>query len=110
MNKEDRRAADKLLRDTTARRLDEQRKRLADIQSQLLRDGQIDNLDEIETANRRLNTAIDKLRTASYGYAGLFDPIKIQEAELDRLYSYDLTIVDRLDHIEAAINTLDTTI
>ena len=31
----------------------------------------------------------DRLKTASYGYAGLFDAVKVKEEQLDALYDFD---------------------
>ncbi len=43
------------------------------------------------------------MRTAPYGYGGLFDAAKVKEDDLDRVYEFDSTLVSFADHIEAAI-------
>jgi hypothetical protein len=104
--KEMRREADKLLRETLARRLEEQWRRLPDIQKQLLNSGQIQWLDDIEGATMKLQTFIDRLQTATYGYAGFFDAVRVKEDELDQLYDFDMSLDEQVDAIAAAVDQL----
>jgi hypothetical protein len=104
--KEMRREADKLLRDALARRLEEQWRRLPDVQKRLLGSGQILWLDDIESATMQLQTLIDRLKTASYGYAGFFDAVRVKEDELDQLYDFDLALNDEVDQVAAAVDQL----
>lgn len=106
--KEMRREADKLLRETLARRLEEQWRRLPDIQKQLLSGGQIQWLDDIEGATMKLQTFIDRLKTATYGYAGFFDAVRVKEDELDQLYNFDLALDAHVDEIAAAVDALSS--
>ena len=104
--KEMRREADKLLREALARRLKEQWHRLPDIQKQLLSSAQIQWLDDVDGATMRLQTFIDRLETATYGYAGFFDAVRVKEDELDQLYNFDLALDEHVDEITAAIDAL----
>jgi hypothetical protein len=106
--KEMRREADKLLRDVLARRLEEQWRRLPDIQKQLLSSAQIQWLDDIEGATMKLQRFIDRLKTATYGYAGFFDAARVKEEELDQLYNFDLALDEQVDEITAAIDGLSS--
>jgi hypothetical protein len=106
--KEMRRAADKLLRDALARRLEEQWRRLPDIQKQLLSSAQIQWLDDIEGATMKLQTFIDRLKTATYGYAGFFDAVRVKEDELDQLYDFDMALDGQVDEITAAVDALSS--
>ena len=63
----------------------------------------------LERAVAKLQLLIDRIKTASYGYAGLFDAVKVDEAALDRLYDFDEqmlagveTLKGQLDGLEAA--------
>ncbi len=105
-DKEMRRDADKKLRETLAQRLEEQRRRLTEMQNQLLSTGGLQWLDDVERIGTRLQTLIDRIRTAAYGYAGFFDQQKIEEAELDRLASYDKDLFDNLGPLDEAIGKL----
>lgn len=108
--KEMRREADKILRDALGRRLKEQWRRLPDIQKQLLSGGQIEWLDDIESATIKLQTLIDRIETATYGYAGLFDAVRVKEEELDQLYNFDMALTEEVDQITGAIDQLETSV
>jgi hypothetical protein len=106
--KEMRREADKLLRDALARRLEEQWRRLPDVQKQLLSNVQIQWLDDVEGATMKLQLFIDRLKTATYGYAGFFDAVRVKEEELDKLYNFDLALDEHVGEITAAIDALSS--
>jgi hypothetical protein len=110
MERESRRAADKLLRDTLVRRFEEQWRRLPDLQRELMSAGLIEYTDDLESATKKLQTVIDRLRTAKYGYAGFFDAVKVNEAELDRLYAYDNRLSDNVARVQSAIDAVASAI
>jgi hypothetical protein len=103
-DKELRREADKLLRTEIANRFDDQRKRLSELQNQLISQGQIEFLDDLERVNVKLQLAIDRIKTASYGYAGLFDAVKVKEDQLDALYEFDEKMLDFADDIASGVD------
>lgn len=102
--KEMRREADKLLREHLARQFEEQRRRIPDLQKQLISSGQIGFLDDLEEGVMKLQILIDRLKTASYGYAGFFDAVKVKEKQLDALYEFDNALVDEVPKVADAIN------
>jgi hypothetical protein len=106
--KEMRREADKLLRETLGRQFEAQWQRLADVQKQLLSSGGILYTDDVEGAATRLRGFIDKLKTASYGYSGFFDAVKIKEEALDKLYEFDEALSSSVGDVAAAIDTLQS--
>ena len=54
----------------------------------------------------KLQLLIDRVRTASYGYAGLFDAVKVKEEQLDALYEYDNEMLAFVDEVAADIDLL----
>lgn len=110
IERKNRRNADKLLRETIANRMAEQWRRLTELQRQLAQEGEIRLLDDLEAAAVRLRTFVDQIRTASYGYAGFFDAVKINEAELEQLYRYDLTLLELVDQVARAIDNLEASL
>ncbi len=108
--KEHRRDADKMLRLTVARRVDEQWRRLTEIQRQLAAAGEFGFLDDLEAVAIRLRTFSDQVRTASYGYAGLFDAVKVQDAELAKLYAYDTTLLELTDKVKEGVDKLEAAV
>ncbi len=110
VERENRRAADKLMRDTIARRFEEQYKRLSALQADLISQGGIEFIDEMEKAALQMRTFTDKVRNASYGYAGLFDSVKINEDELAKIYTYDAGFFEVADQIKGAIDTVEASL
>jgi len=108
--KEMRREADKLLREHLARQFEEQRRRILDLQKQLISSGQIGFLDDLESGGMKLQFLIDRLKTASYGYAGFFDAVKVKEAQLDALYEFDNALMDDVPEVAADINKVSEAI
>jgi chromosome segregation ATPase len=104
--KENRRAADKLLRDHLSDQLNEQKRRLAELQRDLLEGGGLLLVDDLDRAVTKVQNLADRIRTASYGYAGLFDEIKVKEEELDALYDFDESMLGHLSAIQSAIDAL----
>ncbi len=109
-DKENRRAADKLLREHLVRQLDEQRRRLAELQRDLLEGGGLLLVDDLDRAVTKVQKLADKIRTASYGYAGIFDAVKVKEEELDALYNFDESILEHVSALQASIDALATAI
>ncbi len=108
--RETRREADKLLRSTIAQRIMALVPRLSEVQRALLRQGQLAWLDDVEAAVVRLQTLADQIRTASYGYAGVFDAVKINEPQLARLYAHDQQLLARVDDLAAAVDRVQAAV
>jgi hypothetical protein len=104
--KEMRREADTLLRQHIAAQYEAQLRRATDVASQLLTGPGMSQLNELDKGNTRLQTFIDKIKTAGQGYAGLFDAIKVKEDELDKLYDFDNQMLIQVDSVAAAIEAI----
>jgi hypothetical protein len=105
-----RREADRLLRQTLADKLGKQRRRLDQAQKELLDHGRLDLVDDVESSVTQLKTLIDRIRFASYGYAGLFDAVKIGENELKQMYDFDAALVEYVERLDAANDHLGNAI
>ncbi len=102
--KELRREADKLLREALVSRLRAVKRQLDALQQDLISAGKFDLLDEVGSTITQLQTFIDRVRTASYGYGGLFDAVRVKEDDLDRLYQFDNQLLDYAQRMEEAIS------
>ncbi len=102
--KELRREADRLLRDHIVNRMRTVKTQLDSLQQDLISSGRFDLLTETGSAATQIQTFIDRVRTATYGYSGLFDAAKIKEDDLDRVYEFDASLVGYADRIEDAIS------
>jgi len=110
MARETRREADKMLRETVANRYSEQLNRISDLQVQLITSGGIDWVDDLQDAATRLQRFIDMVRTAAYGYSGLFDAVKVNEPELAKLYQFDLALLENAAKVAAAIDNVEASV
>lgn len=105
--KETRRDADGALRRMLADDYAKQAQRLTRVQQTLLAARRLDMLAPVEAAHRRLQHFTDRVRTATYGYAGLRDSIQIDERALDQLYQFDLALADGVDDVGTDIATVE---
>ena len=110
IERQNRREADKLLRDTVARRFDEQWKRASQLQVDMVSQGMIAYVDDMERAALQLRTFIDKIGTAPRGYSGLFDAVKINEKELEAIYQYDAGFFDLAEQVGRAIDNVEASL
>lgn len=110
VNRQNRRDADKLLRDTVARRFEEQWKRASQLQSDMVSSGMISYVDDMEKASIQLRTFIDKITTAPRGYAGLFDAVKINEPELQAIYQFDAAFFDLAEQVGRALDNVEASL
>ena len=108
--KEMRREADRILRETLARKYEEQWSRLNGVQKRLLKSGGIEYMDEVESAANKLRGFIDKLKTAAMGYGGIFSAVRVKEAQLDQLYQFDSALNDGILQISGTIDAIDAAI
>lgn len=106
----DRRMSDKLLRETIANEYEAHYQRISGLQRDLISQGGLAYIDDLENAAIKLRQFIDRVRTASYGYAGLFDAIKIKEEELATIYQYDSALLEKGATVSAAIDNVESSI
>jgi hypothetical protein len=105
-----RRAADKLLREQIAGQFEILHSQVGVLQEDFASSGELTYLDDLEKAAMKLQTFIDKITNAAYGYSGFFDAVKINEEELAKLYEYDLALLDTGPEIERAIENINQSI
>ena len=107
IERQNRRDADKLLRDTVARRFEEQHKRASQLQTDLVSAGKIEFVDDMEKATVKMQTFIDKIGRAPRGYSGLFDAVKINQKELESIYQFDAAFFDLAEQIGRALDNVE---
>jgi len=109
-DRERRRDADKLLRDTVADRYEEHWDRVSAIQARMIGAKMLEFVDDVEVAAINLRTFVDRVRGAPRGYAGFFDAVRIHREELESLYQYDLGLLDFSDQVAEAVDGLEAAI
>lgn len=105
-----RRDSDKLLRDTIYNRFKELENRISELQREFIANGELKYVDDLEAAAIKLRTFADRVRLAPRGYSSLFEAVKINEAELAKLYEYDATLLGMADEVERAIDNVQSSV
>ncbi len=106
--KEMRRDADKLIRNHLYQRLSQSRDDLKTSFQRLVDVRMFDAYTDMDRLVMRLDAIASQINYAPYGYAGFFDPIKIQEDNLDRMMDYDSKLIDQVNDLDARVKQLRT--
>lgn len=107
LERQQRRATDKIVRETVTARYEEQVKRISELQGELVSQGAYEYLDDVERAVTKLRIFIDGVKTAAYGYEGLFSAVKIDNAVLARIYEHDLGLLNSVDALANAVGHVE---
>lgn len=102
-DRELRRDVDRLQREHLAGQLGRIKSALRDRARSYTDAGKIGALNGFDRLDRQLDGLSQAVRFSDYGATGLFDPVKIGEAELARLYEFDLSVLDDLTLIEGEV-------
>jgi hypothetical protein len=106
--KEERRDNDHLFRMMLVARLEKLRTVLGECTSSMKGPGALAAASEVDRVGKRLEKATDEVRFADRGYRGWFDMHKVREDELDRLYEFDIALVEDVGELEKAFEELST--
>ncbi|HVR11075.1 MAG TPA: hypothetical protein VMW75_23730 [Thermoanaerobaculia bacterium] len=102
-DRELRRDVDKLQREHLAGELGRLKAMLANRARDYTDAGQLAALAPFGRLDRQLDGLQQTIRFSDYGASGLFDPVKINQPELERIYAFDLGVVDDVAAVEEAI-------
>src|SRR5579859_6786496 len=103
----DRRAADRMMRDHIVKLLKDQLNHLVEVEKKILAAGGLSEAGKTRDAKMKLQNFIDRVNTATPGYAGFYDAQKVGPDELAKLYSFDSALIDYVDKFKNAIDGLD---
>ena len=103
--KQDRRAADKLLRDQLVRAFESQLAEFSRLQVRLVDGGGMKYMSRIQSIDTRLRTLIDKIQSAPQGYTGVFDAVKVSEETLKSVYAFDNGLLAYQDQLAAGLKS-----
>jgi len=103
--KETRREADKLLRKYIAEKLGEFRRRFVKIAETLTNAGRLEELVPVDRLSAKMEKIEDRIRFADYGYSGFFDPVRVDEHRLDKIYEFDAEILSQALETEELVST-----
>jgi hypothetical protein len=105
-SKEERRDNDHLFRMTLVSRLDSLRTDISEIPADLRGPSALKSVTDFDRILKRLERVTDEIRFASRGYRGWFDMHKVREDELDKLYAFDISLVEDIEELEESLGAL----
>ncbi len=100
------RDTDKRVRTYLAELLGNVGRDLEPAQHRLVRDRRLDHLAALERLGRQIGTLGDRVRFASYGFAGVFALHKIRERELAELHECDARLMEEIPRLRSAIQAV----
>ncbi len=100
--KELRRESDKLIRNHLYQRLSEARKDLKEVFQKLSDNRLHEVLTDMDRFIMRFDRVSEKINHASYGYAGFYNVVKIDEPKLDKMIEFDNGLIDEVEKIVEA--------
>lgn len=106
LEREMRREVDKLQRDWLAHQVDRARFAINGRIRDWTREGRLDALTDAGSIEKGLDRFANRIRHADYGSTGFFDAVKIGEAELDRLYEFDLALSETVEYLALQVEQL----
>ena len=129
--KELRRESDKLIRNDLYGKLLKARSDLKEVFEQLAQQRRLEVLTDMDMLVTRYDRVAEKINHASYGYAGFFNVLKVDEGKLDKMIEFDAQLITQVqaivdeasafkkdtsnnvyenakDHIQKTNNTLET--
>jgi hypothetical protein len=89
-----------------ARGYDQIAQRLADLQGELVRASRFAEIGNVERVEKALRLFTDRLRTATYGYGGLFSERSIDERALDQIAAFDRALGDGTEELRVSVEAL----
>lgn len=100
--KELRREADKLIRNHVYNILIEAKNNVKAAFQELSKQRIYEVLDDLDKLVMKFDRLAEKINHATYGYAGFFDAVKIEEDDLDRIISFDARLLEETQKISEA--------
>jgi hypothetical protein len=109
LEREMRRDVDKLQRSWLADQIDRARFAINGKIREWSRAGRLENLDRAASIEKSLDRLSNRIRHADYGSSGFFDAVKVGQAELDRIYEFDLTLSETVEYLALEVEQLPET-
>ena len=106
VSKERRRDADKIQREHLAEQLRAAKQPLNEVMRELSSSGRLFEVGPVDRVLKKIDQIENRVRFASYGYAGFFDAVKIGDAQLDSIYRFDLALVEKVEALEGRAREL----
>ncbi len=110
LDKNDRRAADRAVRDYVADAVTRRIQRLNQIEKALLDGGGLSYMSKTTNVKAKLQTYHDRIKAAAPGYSGFMDAVRVDELALERLYNFDEAQILYADRFDKALDAFDSAV
>ena len=97
------RNTEKKFRDNLAKMIQETEFIIVTHQKKLIDENEMQTCKEWEISRKSLNTLFSKIKNATYGESSFFSENQLKEEELEKIYSYDLEISERVSLISKTV-------
>jgi hypothetical protein len=97
LEKEYRRDSDALQRTWLSDRLQQAKRALDTVSSELAGAGRLDLLTQYDKLRAKTDKLIARIRGAWQGYSGVFDLVRVDEGRLDRIYEHDMSMMQLIE-------------
>ena len=105
--KERRRDSDRAIRDKIEADFGQQAERLGRLANRLADDRQLDAIGVVNRPLTELRSFLDRVRTATYGYAPIFANDEVDESVLDQIAAFDSALADYVPDVERGVAALE---
>jgi hypothetical protein len=107
-NRDNSRELDTLLRNQLAMKLEHNRIKIRNTISNFSKNNRLFLATDIDKIEKKNDTAIAKFRSASRGYSGAFDVVKIMDDKLEKIYEYDASLLSGVEEIGTLFDSLES--
>ncbi len=108
LHRENARERDKIIREHIAQRIDHLKGAIMKVMEAMTEKRVLTGLDKLDRLSRRLDKLRDTIKFASHGYSGVFERVRILDAELERLMDYDLQILSKVEEMDKRLANIPT--
>jgi hypothetical protein len=106
-NKEERRDADRRVRERVAAAFEAQADRVERVGRDLANQRRLRDVGPVDEFARAIRHVVDRISTATYGYGGLFGDRNVDEAALDQLRLFDEALMTGVGELEGPVAALE---
>jgi hypothetical protein len=107
LKRENARERDKIIREHIAERFDHLKAAVMKVMEESAESKKLEGLDKLDRLSRKLDKLRDSVKFASHGYSGIFDRVKILDAELEALHRYDLDTLEKVEVMDKRLSHLN---
>ncbi len=106
LKRENARERDKIIREHIAERFDHLKGSVMTVMEAMTEKKILTGLDKLDRLNRKLDKLRDTIKYSAHGYSGLFERVRILDAELEALMTYDLDILAKVEAMDKRLSAM----